>query len=380
MSPKLPTPLSFRLLDWGLVPDPVLRLACTLRTAKRLRSLRGGSVDEADQKMRGLRGGSVDEADQKMRGLRDALRKSAVATHTAEANAQHYEVPTAFFTHVLGPRRKYSSCYFPQGVDSLADAEDAMLELYAERAGLADSQRVLELGCGWGSLCLWAAERWPHSEIVTVSNSATQRDFIEAEAERRGLDNLTVITADITTFEPADHGEPGPFDRIVSIEMLEHVANHEELFGRIARWLAPDGRFFTHIFTGADVAFRYDADDPRDWMGRYFFSGGLMPSDDWFLHLQSDLVCVDHWRLSGTHYERTANAWIDNLNAHRDEVLDVLAADVGRRQAKVWFRRWTAFFMGCAQLWGHRDGRDFIVSHYLFEPHPAPPATGATAA
>jgi len=353
---KLATPLTFRLLDWGLVPDPVLRLACTLRVRNRLRSLRGGSIDEQDAMNR---------------ALRDAMRKSAVATHTAEANAQHYEVPTAFFGHVLGPKRKYSSCYWPHGVATLAEAEDAMLELYAERAGLADGQRILELGCGWGSLCLWAAERWPGTEIVTVSNSSTQRAFIEAEAERRGLTNLTVLTADITDFEPADHGEPGPFDRIVSIEMLEHVANHEELFGRIARWLAPDGRFFAHIFTGADVAFRYDADDPKDWMGRYFFSGGLMPSDDWFLHLQQDLVCVDHWQLSGTHYEKTANAWIDNLNANKAAVLGVLAADGGRHHAKVWFRRWTAFFMGCAQLWGYRKGRDFGVSHYLFAPRPA---------
>jgi cyclopropane-fatty-acyl-phospholipid synthase len=358
MSDRLPTPLSFRLLDWGLVPDPVLRLACTLRTAKRLRTLRGGSLDEQAARKR---------------DLRDELRKSAVATHTAEANAQHYEVPTAFFTHVLGPKRKYSSCYWPEGVHSLAAAEEAMLELYAERAGLADGQRVLELGCGWGSFCLWAAARWPASEIVAVSNSRTQREFIEEQAALLGLDNLVVITADITTFDPADHGEPGPFDRIVSIEMLEHVSNHEQLFGRIARWLAPDGRFFTHIFTGSDVAFRYDADDPRDWQGRYFFSGGLMPSDDWFLHLQSDLVCVDHWQLSGTHYEKTANAWIANLKAHRSEILRVLAADGGRRHAQVWYRRWTAFFMGCAQLWGHRGGRDFGVSHYLFEPRPAPP-------
>jgi cyclopropane-fatty-acyl-phospholipid synthase len=358
VSDRLPTPIGFRLLDAGLVPEPVLRLVCTLRTRNRLRVERASGIDEQSTRTR---------------ALRERLRKGAVATHTAEANQQHYEVPTDFFAHVLGPKRKYSSCYWPEGVTTLAQAEEAMLELYAQRAGLREGQRVLELGCGWGSFCLWAAERWPASEIVAVSNSRTQRAFIEDEATRRGFDNLTVITADITTFDPADHGEPGPFDRIVSIEMLEHVSNHEELFGRIARWLAPDGRFFTHIFTGNDVAFRYDADDPRDWMGRYFFSGGLMPSDDWFLHLQSDLVCVDHWQLSGTHYQRTANAWIANLRAHRDDVLAVLAADggggrAGRRHARVWYRRWTAFFVGCAQLWGYRRGRDFTVSHYLFEP------------
>lgn len=354
---KLPTPIGFRLLDWGLVPDPVLRLVCTLRTRNRLAVERRGTVDERSERMR---------------RLREDLGKGAVATHTAEANQQHYEVPTDFYRHVLGARRKYSACYWPGGVDTLDAAEEAMLALYGERAGLADGQRILELGCGWGSLCLWVAERWPGSQIVSVSNSRTQRAFIEAEAERLGLANLSVITADVTTFDPADHGEPGPFDRIVSIEMLEHVRNHEQLFARIARWLAPDGRFFAHVFTGADVAFRYDADDPGDWMGRYFFSGGMMPSDDLFLHLQGDLTCVDHWQLSGTHYQRTANAWIDNLHAHRHEVLAVLTADGGRRHAKVWFRRWTAFFMGCAQLWGHRGGRDFGVSHYLFAPRPDP--------
>ncbi len=356
-SDRLPTPLTFRLLDAGLVPDPVLRLACTLRTRKRLGVERQGGIDERSERMR---------------ALRETLSKGEVATHTAEANQQHYEVPTGFYDHVLGARRKYSSCYWPEGVDTLDAAEEAMLELYAERAGLADGQRILELGCGWGSFCLWAAERWPTSEVVTVSNSRTQREFIEGEAARLGLTNLTVITADITTFDPADHGEPGPYDRIVSIEMLEHVRNHEQLFSRIARWLAPDGRFFTHIFTGTDVAFRYDADDPKDWMGRYFFSGGIMPSDDLFLHLQGDLHCVDHWQLGGEHYEKTANAWIDNLNANKAEVLAVLAADGGNRHARVWFRRWTAFFMGCAQLWGYRNGRDFGVSHYLFEPRPHP--------
>ncbi len=351
MSTRLPTPLTFRLLDWGLVPDPVLRLACRARVWNRLRKERAGTIEQRSERFR---------------ALLDDLRKSAVTTHTAEANAQHYEVPPDFFTHVLGPKLKYSSCYWPDGVTSLAAAEDAMLDLYAVRAGLADGQRILEMGCGWGSFCLWAAERYPSSEIVAVSNSAPQRRFIEARASERALTNLTVITTDIAAFDPAAYGQAKLFDRIVSIEMLEHVRNHEELFGRVARWLAPDGRCFVHVFTGRDVCFAYDADDARDWMGRYFFSGGIMPSDDLFLHHQGDLVCVDHWRLSGLHYERTANAWIDNLDSRRDEVLAALTDDVGRRSARIWFRRWKAFFMGCAELWGHHGGEDFGVSHYLF--------------
>ncbi|MCU1455703.1 MAG: Cyclopropane-fatty-acyl-phospholipid synthase-like protein clusters with [Acidimicrobiales bacterium] len=368
----LATPIGFRLLDWGLVPDALLRAVCTLRTRNRLNVERRGTLDERSERMRRLRG---------------ELRTSAVTTHTAEANAQHYEVPSAFFSLVLGPRLKYSSSYWPEGVTTLGAAEEAMLELYGQRAELADGQRVLEMGCGWGSFTLWAAERYPRSEIVGVSNSRSQRDFVLARAAERGLSNVSIITADIADFDPADHGQEEAFDRVVSIEMLEHVRNHERLFARVAHWLADDGRFFTHIFTGRDVCFRYDADDPRDWMGRYFFSGGLMPTDDLFLHLQSDLTCVDHWQLDGTHYERTAEAWIDNLEAHRGGVLAALAADVGPRQARVWFRRWKAFFMGCSRLWGYRAGQDFGISHYLFVParthladHRARPGTGTESA
>ena len=249
-----------------------------------------------------------------------------------------------------------------------------MLELYAERAGLADGQRILELGCGWGSFCLWAAERWPRSrDRRRLQLPHPARVHRGARPPSSGSDNLTVLTADITTFDPADLGEPGPFDRIVSIEMLEHVSNHEELFGRIARWLAPDGRFFTHIFTGNDVAFAYDADDPRDWMGRYFFSGGLMPSDDWFLHLQSDLVCVDHWQLVG-----------DALRADRQR-LDRQPPRPPRRDPRRARRRrrraatprsgsaagprssWAAPSSGATAT-----ASDFGVSHYLFEPAPLP--------
>ncbi len=348
------TPVSFRALDAGLVPDAVLRAVCTGRVANRLRVERRGTVEERNERFRTL----VSE-----------LRSGKVATHTDEANAQHYEVPTGFYTAVLGTHLKYSACYWPEGVDGLDQAELAMLELYATRAELTDGQRILELGCGWGSFCLWAAERYPASEIVALSNSRTQRRFIETEAADRGLTNLTVLTDDVSDFDPADHGEGRPFDRVVSVEMLEHISNHGTVFERIASWLADDGAFFTHIFTGRDVCFRYEADNPRDWMGRYFFSGGLMPSDDLFLHLQDDLVVTDHWVLSGRHYERTANAWIDNLNANRDAAFAALAADGGRRQARVWMRRWKAFFMGCAQLWGHDDGEDFTVSHYLFRAH-----------
>lgn len=337
--------LSFRALDAGLVPTPVLHAACRGRVAARLRTERRGTPDERSDRFRAL----VAE-----------LRAGEVATHTAEANTQHYEVPTAFFRAVLGPRLKYSSAYWPDGVDALAGAEEAMLALTAERAGLADGQRVLDLGCGWGSLALWAAERYPASEVVAASNSRTQRTHIEKEAAERGLANVAVLTADVRTFAPADHGQAAPFDRVVSVEMLEHVRNHAALFARVASWLGPEGRFFTHVFSGRDVCFRYDAGDRRDWMARHFFSGGLMPRDDLFLHLQDDLAVVDHWFLGGTHYRRTAEAWLANLEAHRAELDD--------RLGRAAVRRWRAFFAGCIALFGHADGQDFGVSHHLFRP------------
>ena len=339
--------LSFKALDLGLVPTPVLHAACRGRVAKRIATERQGTPDERSDRFRAL------VAD---------LRAGEVATHTAEANEQHYEVPTRFFTAVLGPHLKYSSCYYPPGVDDLGAAEATMLQLYRERARLADGQRILDLGCGWGSFTLWAAERHPDAELVALSNSRTQREHIEKQAADRGLANVTVITDDIRTFDPAAHGQGAPFDRVVSIEMLEHVRNHAALFGRIAGWLDPDGLFFAHVFSSRDICFRYDADDPRDWMAKHFFSGGLMPRDDLFLHLQDDLATVDHWFLGGEHYHRTALAWLANLEANR--------AELDRLVGKVQVRRWRAFFAGCAALFGHDGGEDFGVSHHLFSPRP----------
>lgn len=337
---------SFKALDLGLVPTPVLRAACRARVAKRLRVERQGTPDERSDRFRALLA---------------ELRAGDVATHTAEANEQHYEVPTDFYRLVLGPRLKYSSGYWPDGVDDLAAAEEAMLAVYAERAGLADGQRILDLGCGWGSVTLWVAERFPRAEVVALSNSRTQREHIEKEAAERGLPNVHVITADIATFDPADHGEGRPFDRIVSVEMLEHVRNHAAVFARVATWLEPeDGRFFVHVFSGRDVCFRYEADDRRDWMARHFFSGGLMPRDDLFLHLQDDLVVVDHWTMDGRHYERTARAWLDNLEAQRAACEDLVG--------KVGVRRWRAFFAGCEALFGHDDGDAFGLTHLLLRP------------
>ena len=322
------------LVDSGLVPEPVLRAGIRAVCAMRLRQER--SRDHA--------------------ALIAQLRAGEVAVETAAANAQHYEVPVAFFQRALGPHLKYSSCYWPSGVATLGAAETAMLGLTAERAGLADGQRVLDLGCGWGSLSLWAAARYPKSRILAVSNSRTQRAFIEATAAARGLTNLEVRTADVRTLElPA-----GAFDRVVSVEMFEHVRNHAELFRRIATWLAPGGALFVHVFAHTRYTYPFEDEGASDWMAREFFTGGIMPGADLFQHFQDALAIAAEWQLPGTHYARTAEAWYDNLMAHRGE-LEPLVGRAG-------FQRWRVFFLACAELFGYRQGREWIVAHYRFAP------------
>lgn len=345
-------PWSFRAVDRGWVPEPVLARAIDLRVAKLVRDHRSVPAD---------RRAILD------RELRRSLDDQPITINTDDANAQHYEVPTRFFELVLGPHLKYSSGLWARG-DDLASSEARMLDLSIDRADLANGQVVLDLGCGWGSISLRIAQRFPDSRIVGVSNSRTQREFIEARAEARGLDNLSVVTTDIATFTPADAGLDGPVDRIVSVEMLEHVRNHRRLFARIADWLADDGAMFVHVFSGRDIGFAFDADDPTNWIARYFFSGGLMPSDNLFLHRQDDLVVDNHWWVGGQHYARTARAWLGNLHDHDDEVIELFSADVGADLAAVWARRWATFFLTVAGLWGHDGGRTFGVSHYRFRP------------
>ena len=336
------------LLDKGLIPDSLLRAGIRKRLRRRIAAERSGTIEQRHARFR-----------QFLRGLRE----SPIAIETDKANEQHYELPARFFEHVLGANLKYSGCYWPEGVTSLNEAEEAMLELTCQRAGIEDGMRILDLGCGWGSLSFFIKRRFPRCQVLAVSNSRPQREFIESKRNELGLTDLDVVTADANEFNTDRR-----FDRIVSVEMFEHMKNYRSLLNRLSGLLAPDGRLFIHIFTHREIAYHYEPGN--DWIGRYFFTGGTMPSDHLLHHFQDDLVLEDHWRVGGEHYEKTANAWLANMDERKAEIMPVLvrayAAD-----APAWFNRWRVFFMACAELWGLDRGSQWIVSHYRFRPRVA---------
>ncbi len=339
------------LCERGWVPDPLLRWGIRRLCRERLRAEHGRDIEHTWIRFQ---------------QVLDALRESPLAIETEAANAQHYEVPARFFELCLGKRLKYSSCLYLNGTETLDEAEEQMLGLYAERAALRDGQHILELGCGWGSLTLYMAERFPASRIVAVSNSNSQREHIMAQCQARGLDNVEVRTCDVNSLQMTQR-----FDRIVSVEMFEHVRNYAELLHRIRGWLADDGLLFVHIFCHRELMYPFETEGDDNWMGRYFFTGGLMPAADTFLHFQSDLRLKQQWRLSGRHYQKTANHWLQNQDANAKEVLSLFRSTYGPDVAAQWVQRWRMFWMACAELFGYQNGDQWLVGHYLFEPQRA---------
>ena len=339
-----------KAVDWtetGLVPDSVIRAGIRRLLDRKLKEIHANDVERA--------------AIIKNRFVQ-MMGESPVALVPHLANEQHYEVPAAFFSEVLGRHRKYSCCYWPNGVDNLDSAEEAALQVTVERAGIEDGMKILDLGCGWGSLSLWIAEHFPKASVTSVSNSRSQHDHIKRAAENRGLDNVDVHVCDMNDFATTD-----TYDRIVSVEMFEHMRNYPELFRRISNWLEPDGRFFMHIFCHRTTPYEYIDKGPSDWMSRHFFSGGIMPSADLPMRIGGDLMVEKHWQWNGDHYAKTLRAWLDKMDARKGAVMPILEETYGKDQADRWRMRWRIFFMACEELFAYNGGREWYVSHYLLK-------------
>jgi cyclopropane-fatty-acyl-phospholipid synthase len=334
---------AIRAVESTPIPDTATRFGIGILVGRTRRTLaKAGSVDEKQ--------------------FACAMAGYSIAEHAQAANEQHYELPPEFFGLTLGPNRKYSCCLYPKGNESLAEAEIAALEQTVEHAGLGDGQSILELGCGWGSLTLYMAKRFPAARIVAMSNSTPQRMHIEAEAAARGLRNVEVITADMNGFEPRER-----FDRIVSVEMFEHMSNWRDLLARIRSWLEPEGRLFVHVFSHRHSPYRFDHRDDADWIARHFFTGGIMPSHGLIGHFADCFAIERDWRWNGMHYARTAQQWLSRFDDNYKRIGEILA-DVYGRDAALWRRRWRLFYMATEGLFGHDQGREWGVSHYLLRP------------
>ena len=334
------------LLEKNKIPDFLIRIGIRKLLKQRLQQEKKATVELQQAHLMKL----IEE-----------LKNSPIAVNTIEANEQHYEVPTKFYQYCLGKNLKYSSGYWKEGVTDINTSEDDMLETTCNRAELKDGQSVLEFGCGWGSLSLYMAKKYPKSNFTVISNSRTQKIYIDEQAKQRGISNLTVLTVNINDFTIDK-----TFDRVVSVEMFEHMRNYQKLMKKVADCLKPDGKLFVHIFTHKDFAYKFEVIDETDWMSKYFFTGGIMPSDDLLLYFNEDLCIEQHWHVSGMHYSKTSEAWLQNMDRHKSEIIPLFEETYGKDQATKWWVYWRIFYMACAELWGYNKGKEWIVSHYLF--------------
>jgi cyclopropane-fatty-acyl-phospholipid synthase len=338
-----------KAVNWtelGLVPDTVIRAG--------IRRL-------LESKRKEIHSGDIEFAANTLNRFVAQMQESPIALVPNLANEQHYEVPAEFFRYVMGDNLKYSCCYWPADVSNLSEAEAAALELTVKRAGIRDGMSVLDLGCGWGSLSLWIAEHYPNSSVTSVSNSRSQRDFIVAQAEARSIKNIDVIVCDMNDFEINKQ-----FDRVVSVEMFEHMRNWGALFERVNSWLAPGGQFFMHVFCHRSTPYEFIDNGPTDWMSRHFFTGGMMPSADLPLRFPDHLKISNQWHWSGRHYAKTCNTWLETMDANKKDILPIFEECYGPDQAQLWIQRWRIFFMACAELFDYDEGQEWFVGHYLF--------------
>lgn len=338
---------ALKIAEKGYIPDPLIRIGIKKLVKQRLTDSKSLSESERDSRYR---------------NMIETLKENPVALVPDKANEQHYEVPPEFFQQVLGKNLKYSCCYYPHEDTSLDEAEIAMLQLTAVRAELNNGMDILELGCGWGSLTLYMAAEFPESRITAVSNSNDQREFILKRAEELGLNNIEVLTRDMNDFE-IDR----KFDRVVSIEMFEHMRNYQVLLERISTWLKPDGKLFVHIFCHNSLIYPFEAQNDSDWMAKYFFTGGLMPSFKMFDHFQDHVRLDKQWDVSGKHYQKTSRQWLEKMDRNKTEIMRIFENFYGKHEAKLWFVRWRIFFMACEELFGYGNGTEWFVGHYLFE-------------
>lgn len=341
------------LVKWALELAEAGRLPTTL--------VRQGTRGLIWKRLSEIRGGTLSPKVWDEESFVQMLKSSPIALEVEKANEQHYELPASFFEKVLGPYLKYSSGYWPEGIQSLGESEKVMLDLVCERAQLFDGMELLDLGCGWGSLSLYVAEKYPHSKVTAVSNSRFQREFILKQAEQRGLKNIQVITADMNQLELAQL-----YDRVVSVEMFEHMRNYERLLNKISQWMKPSAKLFVHIFCHRDRSYLFETEGETNWMGQYFFTGGMMPSFQLLERFQEDLKLEERWKVNGVHYAKTSRAWLNQLDRQREEVLKIFDETYGRGMSQTWFHRWRLFFIACEELFGFRGGNEWLVGHYLF--------------
>ena len=334
------------LIEQNKLPDFILRIGVRNLLRKRLN-------DEI--------AGDAEIQQQRFNELLEELKSSPIAINTADANQQHYEVPTEFYQYCLGKHLKYSSGYWRPGVTDIDTSEEDMLELTCQRADLQNGQDVLELGCGWGSLSLFMSAKYPASSFTVVSNSNTQKAFIDQAAKDRNITNLTVITADMNTFQILQQ-----FDRVVSVEMFEHMRNYKLLLHKVNGFLKENGKLFVHIFTHETLAYKFEVKDETDWMSKYFFTGGMMPSNHLLTYFNDDLVVDKHWVVNGMNYSKTSEAWLSNMDKHEKEIMPIFEKTYGKDQAVKWWVYWRLFYIACAELFGYRKGNEWMVCHYLF--------------